>query len=123
MWKLENIVVCEYTEKQSEGDNIYITYIVMTMSPSAELNNVSGTSFIKVYIQIKMSHKILFITWLFSMHRPTTDPPHTVHGLLACPGSGFSRQVLFKDIQNGYITLKTRLSYLINQNRKLYRGT
>ena len=33
MWELENTVVCQYTEKQSEGDNINITYIVMTMSP------------------------------------------------------------------------------------------
>ena len=31
--KTRNTVVCQYTEKQSEGDNINITYIVMTMSP------------------------------------------------------------------------------------------
>ena len=41
---------------------------------------------------------------------------HIFHGFLTCCFSGYIRLVWYKDIRNGYIILKTRYSYVINND-------
>ena len=56
-----------------------------------ELNNISRTSLIKVYINMTVSIRFFTIKGLFSAHRSPAG--HVSHGVLACLFSGYIRLV------------------------------
>ena len=51
-----------------------------------------------------------FLSHGFSVHtRPAAGPGHAFHRFLACHVSSYITLMLYKDVHNCYITLKTRL--------------